>query len=63
MNGVAAVLFILVSHVAWQALLIAAGSVIGGQIGAKVGGARDRTSARLVVLVSVVAIVQIVQAE
>ena len=37
-NGVAAVVFILVSHVAWQAAgLIAAGSIIGGQVGATVG--------------------------
>jgi uncharacterized membrane protein YfcA len=61
-NGVAALLFILVSHVAWfAALLIAVGSVIGGQIGARIG---QRTSPRilrgLVVLVGVVAIVAIV---
>jgi uncharacterized membrane protein YfcA len=37
-NGIAAVLFIAAAHVAWAAAgLIAAGSVIGGQIGATVG--------------------------
>ena len=37
-NGVAAVVFILAAHVAWGAAgLIAAGSIIGGQVGAKVG--------------------------
>jgi uncharacterized protein len=68
-NGVAAVLFILVSifnpvsHVAWQAaLLIAVGSVIGGQIGAKVGRrTRPGILRGLVVLVGIVAILQIVR--
>ncbi|MGE7437259.1 sulfite exporter TauE/SafE family protein [Kitasatospora sp. NPDC001175] len=37
-NGVAAVFFLFSSHTDWTAvLLIAAGSVLGGQIGAKVG--------------------------
>jgi uncharacterized membrane protein YfcA len=37
-NGVAALLFIVVAHVAWGAAgLLAVGSVIGGQIGATVG--------------------------
>ncbi|GAA2234964.1 sulfite exporter TauE/SafE family protein [Kitasatospora cystarginea] len=37
-NGVAAVFFLFSSHIDWTAvLLIAAGSVLGGQIGAKVG--------------------------
>lgn len=37
-NGVAALLFIVASHVAWEAAgLLAAGSTIGGQIGAKLG--------------------------
>lgn len=37
-NGVAGIVFIIVSHVAWvPAALIALGSVIGGQAGAKVG--------------------------
>ena len=37
-NGVAAILFVLVADVAWEAVgLIAAGAVVGGAIGAKVG--------------------------
>lgn len=37
-NGVAAVVFIVVAPVAWEAaLLIAIGSIIGGQLGARVG--------------------------
>ena len=37
-NGVAGILFILVAPVHWDvALLIAAGSIVGGQIGARVG--------------------------
>lgn len=37
-NGVAAVLFILVAHVAWlPAALLAVGSIVGGQVGASVG--------------------------
>jgi uncharacterized protein len=37
-NGIAAIVFIIVSHIAWgPAALIALGSVIGGQAGAKVG--------------------------
>ena len=37
-NGVAAVVFIVVAPVAWEAaLLIAIGSIVGGQLGARVG--------------------------
>jgi uncharacterized membrane protein YfcA len=37
-NGVAAILFMLVAPVHWEvALLIAVGSIAGGQIGARVG--------------------------
>jgi uncharacterized protein len=62
-NGVAAVLFVLVSHVAWlAAILIAVGSVIGGQLGARIGQrTRPGVLRGLVVLVGVVAIVQIVR--
>ncbi|MGZ4589309.1 MAG: sulfite exporter TauE/SafE family protein [Actinomycetes bacterium] len=62
-NGVAAVLFIVVTDVAWQAAaLIALGSVVGAQIGAGVGRRIRPTVLRaLVVLVGVVAIVQILQ--
>ena len=62
-NTVAAVLFVIVSHVAWlAALLIAVGSVIGGQIGARIGRrTRPGILRGLVVLVGIVAIVQIVR--
>lgn len=62
-NGVAAVLFIVVSHVEWRAaLLIAVGSVIGGQIGARIGRrTRPGILRGLVVVVGIVAIVQIVR--
>jgi uncharacterized membrane protein YfcA len=37
-NGVAAILFIVFAHVEWTpVVLIAAGSIVGGQIGAAVG--------------------------
>jgi uncharacterized membrane protein YfcA len=37
-NGVAAVLFIVFSHIAWgPAALLASGAIIGGQVGAKLG--------------------------
>jgi uncharacterized membrane protein YfcA len=37
-NGVAAILFIAVAHVAWGAAgLLAAGAIVGGQVGASVG--------------------------
>jgi uncharacterized membrane protein YfcA len=62
-NGVAAILFIVVSHVEWKAaLLIAVGSVIGGQIGARIGRrTRPGVLRGLVVVVGIVAIVQIVR--
>jgi uncharacterized membrane protein YfcA len=62
-NTVAAVLFVLVSDVAWMAVvLIAVGSVIGAQIGARVGWrTRPGILRGLVVLVGVVAIVAIVR--
>jgi uncharacterized protein len=68
-NGVAAILFIAVSHfrpvshVEWKAaLLIAAGSVVGGQIGARIGRrTRPGVLRGLVVVVGIVAIVQIVR--
>ncbi|MGK5547725.1 sulfite exporter TauE/SafE family protein [Streptomyces sp. URMC 127] len=59
-NGVAALFFVLVAHVDWTAaLLIAAGSTLGGQIGAKVGRRLSPTAMRgVIVVVGVVAIVQ-----
>jgi uncharacterized membrane protein YfcA len=58
-NGVAAVVFLFVSHLDWRAIaLIAVGSVIGGQIGATVGRRLPANVLRgLIVLVGVVAIV------
>jgi hypothetical protein len=55
-NGVAAVVFVFVAHVDWKvAALIAAGSVVGGQIGATVGRRLPP-----VVLRSVIAVVGVV---
>ncbi|WP_126641382.1 sulfite exporter TauE/SafE family protein [Embleya hyalina] len=51
-NGVAAILFMVVADVAWWVvLLIALGSVIGGQIGAKVGRKLPPTVLRAVIVV------------
>jgi uncharacterized membrane protein YfcA len=61
-NGVAGVVFILISQVAWEAAgIIAAGSIIGGQLGATVGRRLPPPVFRVVVaLVGVVAIVKLV---
>lgn len=58
-NGVAAVIFILVAEIHWPAVgLIAVGSVIGGQIGATVGRRLPPLALRLVIVsVGVVAVV------
>ena len=58
-NGVAAIVFIAVSEVAWSAAgLIAAGSIIGGQLGATVGRRLPAPVLRgFVAVVGVVAIV------
>jgi uncharacterized protein len=60
-NSVAAVIFILVSDVAWEAAgIIAAGSIIGGQIGATVGRRLPSPVFRgVVAVVGVVAIVKL----
>jgi hypothetical protein len=60
-NGVAAVLFIALSHVSWTAAgLIAAGSVLGGQIGARVGRKLPPAALRaIIVCVGVAAIVKL----
>lgn len=62
-NAVAALLFIAVAEVAWQpAALIAAGSVVGAQLGASVGRRLAPSLLRVViVIVGLVAIVQIVR--
>jgi len=50
-NGIAAVVFIAVSHVAWGAAgLIAAGSILGGQAGARVGRRLPPWGLRLVII-------------
>jgi len=61
-NGVAAVLFMFVAHVAWRpALILAAGAIIGGQVGARVGRRLPPVVLRVVIVaVGVVAIVRLV---
>lgn len=50
-NGVAAILFIAVAPVQWDvALLIAAGSIIGGQVGARVGRRLPARALRLIII-------------
>jgi uncharacterized membrane protein YfcA len=58
-NGIAALMFIVVAHVDWRAAgLIAVGSVIGGQLGATVGRRLSPNLLRgLIVVVGVVALV------
>lgn len=60
-NGVAAIVFVAVTDVAWEAAgLIAVGSAIGGQVGALIGRRIPQGALRgLVVLVGLVAIVQL----
>ncbi|MFI9582882.1 sulfite exporter TauE/SafE family protein [Streptomyces sp. NPDC052236] len=60
-NSVAAIFFLFVAHFDWTAvLLLAVGSAIGGQLGAKVGRRLPPTALRvLVVVVGTVAIVQL----
>lgn len=51
-NGVAAVLFIALTHVSWDLVaLIAAGSVIGGQIGARIGRRLPPIALRVIVVI------------
>jgi uncharacterized membrane protein YfcA len=50
-NGVAAVIFIAVTHIAWvAAALIAAGSIIGGQLGARIGRKLPPAALRVVIV-------------
>ena len=60
-NGVAAIVFVFASHIDWTAaLLIAAGSVIGGQLGARVGRKLPPTVLRgLIVAVGLTAMVKL----
>lgn len=51
-NGAAAVLFVVASHVYWEAAgLIAAGSVVGGQVGGVVGRRLSPVALRIIVVV------------
>jgi uncharacterized membrane protein YfcA len=51
-NLVAGILFIFIAHVAWlPVLLLALGSVVGGQIGAKVGRKLPATALRAIIVV------------
>lgn len=60
-NGVAAIIFLIEAHIDWTAaLLIAAGSVIGGQIGSRVGRRLPPTALRgLIVVVGLTAIAKL----
>src|SRR6202035_4911817 len=60
-NGVAAVVFILATHIDWGvAGLIAAGSIIGGQVGARVGRRLPPWGLRVVIVcVGVAALVKL----
>ncbi|MCK7621879.1 sulfite exporter TauE/SafE family protein [Streptomyces sp. RS10V-4] len=60
-NGVAVLFFLFVAHFDWTAvLLIAAGSALGGQLGAKVGRRLPPTALRAVIVaVGLAAIVQL----
>jgi uncharacterized protein len=50
-NGVAAVLFIVATHVAWGAAgLLAAGSILGGQVGATVGRRLSASLLRVIIV-------------
>ncbi len=60
-NGIAAVIFISVTHIAWgAAALIAAGSILGGQIGARIGRKLPPTALRVVIVcVGIAALVKL----
>jgi uncharacterized membrane protein YfcA len=62
-NGVAALLFIVVAHIAWRpALLLAVGSTIGGQIGARAGRRLPAGVLRaIIVMVGIVAVVRLLR--
>jgi uncharacterized membrane protein YfcA len=61
-NGVAAALFIVISDVSWQAAgIIALGSVLGGQLGARVGRRLPAPALRtMVAVIGTIAIVKLV---
>ena len=61
-NGVAAVLFVAVAHIAWGAAAILAGSIVGGAVGAHYGRRLPELWLRRIVIVggTIVAIILIV---
>jgi len=61
-NGVAALIFVVVAHIAWlPAGLIAAGSIVGGQVGARTARRLSPWALRAVIIVvGLVAIVRLV---
>ncbi|HEY4349324.1 MAG TPA: sulfite exporter TauE/SafE family protein [Gaiellaceae bacterium] len=60
-NGVAAIVFVAAAHVDWRvAALLAAGSIVGGQVGARVGRRLPPPALRaLIVVVGIAAIVKL----
>jgi uncharacterized protein len=60
-NGIAALIFIAATHIAWGAAgLIAAGSILGGQLGARIGRKLPPAALRLVIVcVGVAALVKL----
>ncbi len=63
-NGVAGVFFVVVAHIAWEpAAIIAGGSILGAQIGARYGRRLPASALRgLIVVVGAVAIVRLLTA-
>ncbi|MGO4616650.1 sulfite exporter TauE/SafE family protein [Nocardia sp. 2YAB30] len=63
-NGVSALIFIVVANVNWRvAVLIALGSIIGGQLGARLGRRMPPTVLRaVIVVVGVIAVVRLLSA-
>jgi uncharacterized membrane protein YfcA len=56
-NGVAALLFVIFGHIAYgAAALLAAGAIVGGQLGAKVGRRLPADALRVVIIVVGVAV-------
>ena len=60
-NGVAALVFIVATHIDWGAAgLIAAGAILGGQVGARIGRKLPPWGLRvLIICVGVVALVKL----
>jgi uncharacterized membrane protein YfcA len=59
-NGTAALLFVVLSHVSWEAVgLIAAGSSVGGQIGGVVGRRLSPGTLRVIVVIGGVVVASI----